>query len=161
MEQESPTQTQQTEYSVVLKDATQAKTNITSFIRTITDLSIAETKKLIDKLPATIITCDNREEADLYLSELLQQGYNVKATIKSKLTYKPIIVIKEEIIESNYFEEVSPMKVLPDNLQKVFLMYSTTNFYSATYFAKAKIFKVGSSSIKFNDPNITYWLKSI
>jgi large subunit ribosomal protein L7/L12 len=65
---------EQTEFTVVLKSAGEAKVNVIKVVRTITGLGLKEAKDLVDGAPKTVKEGINKADADAIAKQLIEAG---------------------------------------------------------------------------------------
>jgi large subunit ribosomal protein L7/L12 len=65
---------EQTEFTVVLKSAGEAKVNVIKVVRTITGLGLKEAKDLVDGAPKTVKEGVNKADADAIAKQLIEAG---------------------------------------------------------------------------------------
>lgn len=69
-----PAAAEQTEFSVVLKSAGEAKVNVIKAVRAITGLGLKEAKDMVDGAPKTIKEGVAKADADAVLKQLIEAG---------------------------------------------------------------------------------------
>jgi large subunit ribosomal protein L7/L12 len=65
---------EQTEFTVVLKAAGEAKVNVIKVVRTITGLGLKEAKDLVDGAPKTVKEGISKADADAIAKQLIEAG---------------------------------------------------------------------------------------
>jgi len=70
----APAAAEQTEFSVILKAAGDAKVNVIKVVRTITGLGLKEAKDLVDGAPKPVKEGVNKADADAILKQLIEAG---------------------------------------------------------------------------------------
>jgi large subunit ribosomal protein L7/L12 len=65
---------EQTEFSVILKSAGEAKVNVIKVVRAITGLGLKEAKDLVDGAPKTVKEGVNKADADSIAKQLIEAG---------------------------------------------------------------------------------------
>lgn len=69
---------EQTEFTVTLQSAGDAKVNVIKVVRTITGLGLKEAKDLVESAPATVKDAVSKEEAAKFKKELEDAGAKVE-----------------------------------------------------------------------------------
>lgn len=69
---------EQTEFSVILKNAGQAKLNVVKVVKNITGLGLKEAKDLVDAAPKTVKEKISKEDAEKIKAELTEAGAEVE-----------------------------------------------------------------------------------
>lgn len=65
---------EQTEFTVILKSAGEAKVNVIKVVRAITGLGLKEAKDLVDGAPKTVKEGVNKADADSIAKQLIEAG---------------------------------------------------------------------------------------
>ncbi len=65
---------EQTEFSVILKSAGEAKVNVIKVVRAITGLGLKEAKDMVDGAPKTVKEGVSKADADAVLKQLIEAG---------------------------------------------------------------------------------------
>jgi len=65
---------EQTEFSVILKSAGEAKVNVIKVVRAITGLGLKEAKDMVDGAPKAVKEGVNKADADAVLKQLIEAG---------------------------------------------------------------------------------------
>jgi large subunit ribosomal protein L7/L12 len=70
----APAAAEQTEFTVILKAAGDAKVNVIKVVRTITGLGLKEAKDLVDGAPKPVKEGVNKADADAIMKQLIEAG---------------------------------------------------------------------------------------
>ena len=75
---EAPAAEEQTEFTVVLKDAGPKKIQVIKAVREVTSLGLKEAKDLVDNAPGTVKEGVSKQEAEAIKKKLEEQGATVE-----------------------------------------------------------------------------------
>ena len=74
----APAEEEQTEFTVMLKDAGAKKIQVIKVVREVTSLGLKEAKDLVDGAPSTVKEAVNKAEAQAIKAKLEEQGATVE-----------------------------------------------------------------------------------
>jgi len=74
----APAEEEQTEFTVLLKDAGSKKIQVIKVVREVTSLGLKEAKDLVDGAPSTVKEAVNKAEAQAIKTKLEEQGATVE-----------------------------------------------------------------------------------
>ncbi|HXY69428.1 MAG TPA: 50S ribosomal protein L7/L12 [Gemmatimonadales bacterium] len=74
----APAEEEQTEFTVLLKDAGSKKIQVIKVVREVTSLGLKEAKDLVDGAPSTVKEAVNKAEAQSIKAKLEEQGATVE-----------------------------------------------------------------------------------
>ena len=74
----APAEEEQTEFTVLLKDAGSKKIQVIKVVREVTSLGLKEAKDLVDGAPSTVKESVNKAEAQAIKTKLEEQGATVE-----------------------------------------------------------------------------------